>query len=168
MQALILLSCLLLSIVHVATAGEVSFNQSTTECYVSSGGCAWDIPSIWNNNMVPSLNDSVYITSNSSFRILILLGNSLPLASMTMKGNVTLSVEGATSLIIQTSLQVGKESKLDVSDTALVNCGEVNIDGVLSLRRSAVFVVGVMYVDTTGTLSAQDFAELTMYAQVEG
>lgn len=127
-----LLSLLLICVLPPFIAGDTFFNQSATECYVSQGGCMWDSPAIWDNQQVPSFNDTVSIISTSSSPILILLmDKTLTLQRVTLNGQITLSVQGSSSFIVQAHLQVGVQSVMNVADSSLVNSAQVIISSLL-------------------------------------
>jgi hypothetical protein len=142
---------------------QVFFNQSNSYlCYSSVGGCLWTDSSIWHNNTNPIDSDDVYITTDSTVALLILINNlQLNLSRLVLEGNLTLRVTEQS--IAVRNLIIGSVAKMEAKLNGSIVCGEATVDGGIVLyNTSSLSVSSMLLLDGFAFLSAQDFSMLIL------
>lgn len=139
---LLLFLLLCQSVVHSA---NISFDGSKeVDCLAANGGCAFTNASIWINNIVPSINDSVVITGVNTFSSPLLVTfpdeSNIQVASLVVQGaNIQLNNQSTFRLIY---LELGAASLFTVLDGSLLQ--GVGISNLTLSPSASLHVHGIM------------------------
>ena len=150
----LLLACILYH-VHCAT---ITFNISQeVDCLLDNGGCAFNTPSIWNNNIIPLTNDSVVISGSGTYSSPLLVvfpeEYKMELTSLVLQ-KASVEMNNGSHLVLSL-LELGDTALLSILDGADVESPPVARSNFTLSPSAHLYIHGVLnwYVPLTSHIN---------------
>eukprot|EP00026_Physarum_polycephalum_P004734 Phypoly_transcript_04757.p1 GENE.Phypoly_transcript_04757~~Phypoly_transcript_04757.p1 ORF type:complete len:604 (+),score=71.75 Phypoly_transcript_04757:177-1988(+) len=118
----LLLICLLLALLSLASGKNVYINATALDSCIGSTPCYFLDPLLWQNNLVPETNDTVFVV-NAPINTVLVHNSSLNLEQILLEGNVTLRLVQDAELTIQV-ISLSASASLVIEENSTVISGE--------------------------------------------